>query len=191
VTENPDRLGEIARSLNRCWWLPTVEEVEFGGAFFRLRRGVEEDPDSGFPRGLASWNCLRTEVFTALARTVRAVQEDLLPSWRHRLDGSPMVELVDLYVSAGRPILPHAEQLMAAWRDVSLPEPSAEEIAYEARRLNVTPEEGEVNLRFFNAHRWEQATVPRSLWDGLLPVSARLGAIQSTMMAAVTGDTEY
>ncbi|MBV9025440.1 MAG: hypothetical protein JO362_16990 [Streptomycetaceae bacterium] len=125
-----------------------------------------------------------------LVRGVGAVRDEL-PAWRDRLPGSPMVELVELYISAAQPLLPHAEHLLTAWRDAALPEPTTDEITYEARRLDTTAEQAEANLRFWNARHWEESSNPRYLWDDLHPAWARLGAVRSTMAAAVTGDTDY
>ncbi|MEV6426063.1 hypothetical protein [Streptomyces sp. NPDC051662] len=127
-----------------------------------------------------------------LARTVTVARE-LLSVWKDRLPGSPMVELVEQYVIGAEPLLLHTERLVAAWSGVTFPEPTADEIAYEARRLNVPAEEGEANLRYWKAVRWEEEAEhhPESLWDELSPVWFYLGAVRSTMMAAVTGDTDY
>ncbi|MFF1422020.1 hypothetical protein [Streptomyces sp. NPDC058280] len=190
MTDAPDRLREIARSLNRRHWQPTVLEVAFGAAFFQRLKGLEEEPQPEFPRGADDWTRLHTENLAVLARTVTMAQDEL-SAWKDRLPGSPMVELVEQYVSAAQPLLPHAERLAAAWRGATLPEPTADEIAYEARRLNVSPEEGETNLRYWKAVRWEEEHNSSSLWDDLRPVWSYLGAVRTTMMAAVTGDTDY
>jgi hypothetical protein len=102
-----------------------------------------------------------------------------------------MVELAELYISVAEPLLPHAQRLLAAWHDAALPAPTAEEIARAAERLNVSSEQAESRLRFENASRWEQDTNPRGLWDDLRPTWAHVGAVRSTLMAAVTGDTDY
>lgn len=137
------------------------------------------------------WDRLHTESFATLARVVAMVRDELLPTWREQLADSPMVELADLYVSSADPLIPHAERLLAAWHDAALPAPTADEIAREARRLTVSAEQAESRLRFENASQWEKETNPRGLWDDLRLAWAHLGAVRSTMMAAVTGDTDY
>lgn len=125
-----------------------------------------------------------------LARVV-AVAQGELSAGRRRLADSPMVELVELYISAAQPLLPHAERMLAAWRDAAPPAPAADEIALEAARLNISAEQAEARLRFGNASRWEQESSAASPWNGLRPAWALLGAVRSTMTAAVTGDTDY
>ncbi|MFJ9034535.1 hypothetical protein ACIRQP_40065 [Streptomyces sp. NPDC102274] len=191
MTKAPERLREIARSLNRRQWRPTPAEVELGSTFFHRVKELEEEPHPEFPRGADHWSRLHTENLVVLARTVTMARDELLSVWKDRLPGSPMVELVEQYVSGAEPLLPHAERLVAAWHGVTFPEPIADEIAYEAKRLNVSAEEGEANLRYWKAVRWEEKHHPESLWDDLRPAWSYLGAVRSTMMAAVTGDTDY
>ncbi|MFE7124986.1 hypothetical protein [Streptomyces sp. NPDC057617] len=191
MTQTPNRLSEIARSLNCMQWLPTAEEVDFGNAFFQQVKKAEEELCGDFPRGMHRWHRLRTEDFTALARTVTVVKNELLPAWRDRLPASPMVELVEMYVSGAQPVLPHAETLLAAWHDATLAEPSDADIAYEARRLNISSEQAAANFRFWKASHWEKEHFPRSLEDDLRPVWGYLIAVGSTLTAAVTGDTDY
>lgn len=191
MTVTSDRLSEIARSLNRQQWQPTADEVAFGSTFFQRMKELEEELQSAFPRGTNWWDRLHTESFTAMARVVAMVRDELLPAWRERLADSPMVELAELYVSAAAPLLPHAERLLAAWHGAARPAPTAEEITREAGRLNVSAEQASSRLRFENASHWEEESNPRGLWDDLRPAWAHLGAVRSTMMAAVTGDTDY
>ncbi|MDX3224484.1 hypothetical protein [Streptomyces sp. ME19-01-6] len=191
MSTTPDRLSEIARSLNRLQWLPTAEETELGNAFFRHLKTIEEEPQPDFPRGLKQSDRLHTEHLAVLARSVEKVRDELLPAWKYRLDGSPMIELVEHYVRGAQPLLPHAERLLANWRDAILPALTADEIAYEAKRLNISPEEGEANLRYWQAAHWEEEHAPRALWDELQPAWSYLWAVESTMTAALTGDTEY
>ncbi|MEU1906554.1 hypothetical protein [Streptomyces hygroscopicus] len=191
MTTTPHRLCEIARSLNRLQWLPTAEEVELGIAFFQHVKTMEEQPQPDFPRGLQRWDRLHTENLDVLARTVEKLRDELLPAWKNRLDCSPMIELVEQYVCGAQPLLRHAERLLATWRGAALPAPTTDEIAYEAKRLNISLEQGEANLRYWKAVHWEEEHNPRSLWDELEPAWAYLGSVQATMMAALTGDTEY
>lgn len=191
MTTTPDRLSEIARSLNRMQWLPTAEEVELGSAFFRHLKTIEEEPQPDFPRGLKQSDRLHTENLAVLARSVEKLRDELLPAWKNRLDGSSMIELVEQYVRGAQPLLPHAERLLGNWRGATLPAPTADQIAYEAKRLNISLEEGEANLRYWQAAHWEDEHNPCSLWDDLQPTWAYLWAVESTMTAALTGDTEY
>ncbi|MET9658148.1 hypothetical protein [Streptomyces sp. NPDC006510] len=190
MTFNSDRLSAIARSLNLTEWEPTPDEVTFGRAFFRRTDELEE-PSLAFPRGPEQGNHLHTEAFDATARKVALVQDELLPAWRERLAGSPMVELAELYVSAAAPLLPHAQRLLTAWRGVALPSPTAEDIARTAARRRISAEQAALLLRFENAAQWEKDTNPRDLWTGLLPVWANIGSVLSTMTAAITRDTYY
>ncbi|MFI6283100.1 hypothetical protein [Streptomyces sp. NPDC050988] len=191
MTVTSDRLSEIARSLNRLHWQPTADEVAFGSAFFERMKEAEEEQRSAFPRGTNWWDRLHTESFATLARVVAMVQDELLPVWRERLTGSPMVELAELYVSAAEPLLPHAERLVAAWGNAAPPSPTADEIAREAGRLNLSAGLAERRIRFENASHWEEEGNPHGLWDDLRPAWANVSAVRSTMMAAVTGDTDY
>ncbi|MFK0154316.1 hypothetical protein ACIQVK_19850 [Streptomyces sp. NPDC090493] len=191
MTVTADRLSEIARSLNHRQWQPTAAEVAFGTSFFQQMKKMEDRPSYGFPRGASWWDRLHTENLDTLARVVAMMRDELPPGVREQLTGSPMVELAELYIDAAEPLLPHARRLLAAWHDAALPSPSAHTIAREAQRLNVSAEQAEGRLRYESACRWEKETNPRSLWDDLRPAWARLGAVRSTMMAAVTGDTDY
>ncbi|WP_063794151.1 hypothetical protein [Streptomyces graminilatus] len=191
MTVTPDRLSEIARSLNRWQWQPTADEVAFGSTVFQRMKAVEEETRSTFPRGTDQWHRLHTENFDTLARVVAVVRDEVLPAGREQLADSPMVELAELYVSAAEPLLPHAQRLLAAWRDASLPAPTSEEVAREAQRWNVSAEQAESRMRFEYAAQWEEDANPRGLWDDLRPTWAHMGAVRSTMMAALTGDTDY
>lgn len=159
MSATPDRLSKIARSLNRHQWLPTADEVAFGSAFFQRMKEAEEQ-GSAFPRGTAWWDRLHTESFATLARVIAMVQDELLPARRERLASSPMVDLAKLYASAAEPLLPHAERLLAAWGDAAPPAPTADEIAREAKRLNVSAEQAERHIRFENASHWEEEGNP-------------------------------
>ncbi|AKH83967.1 hypothetical protein AA958_19245 [Streptomyces sp. CNQ-509] len=190
MSETADRLSEIAWSLNRREWQPTDEEIELASAFFEvLVKAQRAVPD--FPRGVDHGDRLYTESFAVLARRVEAVQAELLPAWRHRLDGSPMVELVELYAGAAQPLLPHAERLLTAWASTSFTEPTAREIADEARRLNITATQGEAHLAYLNASAWEEELFPPAILNDLLRIWDRLLAVAATMTAAVTGDTDF
>ncbi|MEY9839566.1 hypothetical protein [Streptacidiphilus sp. EB103A] len=190
MTVTADRLNDIARSLNRRQWLPTADEVAFGSTFLR-RMGEVEQEGAGFPRGANWWDRLHTESFHALTRTVELLEVDLLPCGRARLPGSPIVELAELWLGSAQPLLPHAQRLLTAWHDAAPPEPTADMIARTARRLNVTDDLAEGRLRYEDAAHWEREGNALSLWDELRPLWAHLGAVRSTMTAAVTGDTEY
>lgn len=194
MTTPPDdlRLSEIARSLNRREWRPTDEEVRVGGAFFDLVRPLERQPQPDFPYGRDWWERLHTENVTGLARSLSVLRDELLPGWREQLPTtSPMIELIELYIRGAQPLEQHADRVLDAWRAAVLPEPTADEIAYEARRLNVSADKGEIHLRYANAARWEKEPHRQRLWDELAPVWTYLGAVRSTMMAAVTGDVDY
>ncbi|NGO67079.1 hypothetical protein [Streptomyces boncukensis] len=190
MTTRPDRLSEIARSLNRREWLPTVEEVELGSAFFQQAKAMEEQhPD--FPPGPERGDRLHVENLTVLARFVENAHDELVPQRRDRLPASPMIELVELYISGAQPLLLHAKRMRAAWHSATLPEPATHEIAREAWRLSVTQQQAEANLRYWNAVGWEEEHDPYARWDNPHPAWARLATIGSTMMAAVTGDVDY
>jgi hypothetical protein len=139
MTQTPDqrRLSEIARSLNRYEWRPTAEEVTCGAEFFQLVQSLEEAEHPRFPRGTSAkpWTLrLRTENVAVLAEEITVLREESLPQWRERLAAdSPMTELVDLYVRGAQPIVRHADAVLTAWEQATLPEPTAEEIGYRTR----------------------------------------------------------
>ncbi|MFI6803820.1 hypothetical protein ACIBO6_02185 [Streptomyces luteogriseus] len=197
MTETLDqrRVNEIARSLNRYEWQPTLDEVKCGGEFFQLVKSMEEAERPGFPRDTSAgpWTLrLRTEHVVVLAEQVSRLQAEFLPGWRDRLpDGSPMVELVEMYVRGALPVVRHADGALAAWRDAALPEPADDEIAYRTRWSNVSADEVAARLRYDIAAQWEEQSPRHSLWQEMLPAWNFLGAVRSTMMAAVTGDVEY
>ncbi|AOR35775.1 hypothetical protein BFF78_36090 [Streptomyces fodineus] len=185
------RLDVIARSLNRHEWNPTLEEIAVGDAFLRECHR-DEEPSQCFPRGPQEWDRLRTEGIAGLVARVSRLDRELLPLWRNRLPSdSPVIALVVIYVRAAQPILRHADDVLAAWQGAVRREPTRDEIAEEARRLRVSPEEAEAIWRFEEARHWESQPPRGPLWDELLPTWARLMAVSSVMAAAVTGDVEY
>ncbi|MGW0731867.1 hypothetical protein [Streptomyces sp. NPDC002851] len=195
MTETPDarRLIEIARSLNRYQWQPTDEEIECGAAFFHLVKGMEEKERPSFPRSTELWKPrLRTENVAVLAEEVAMLRDVFVPGWRDRLQGgSPMLELVDMYVRGAQPVVERAGDVLAAWRTAALPEPTCEDIAYRVRYSDASAEEVAAQLRYEGAARWEEESPRRSLWKEMEPSWNHLGAVRSTMMAAVSGDVEY
>ncbi|MFD4561243.1 hypothetical protein ACFWP5_44190 [Streptomyces sp. NPDC058469] len=196
MTETLDqsRLSEIARSLNRYQWQPSDEEATCGAAFFQLVKSTEEK-ERGFPRGTepGPWTPrLRTENVAVLADEVTMLREEFLPEWRERLPaGSPMAELIDMYVRGAQPVVRHADAVLAAWAEAVLPEPTEDEIAYRTRYTGAPAEEVAARLRFGTAASWEEEPPRRLLWEEMAPAWNHLGAVRSTMMAAVSGDVEY
>ena len=157
-------------------------EVAVGDAFLRECQ-QEEESDQSFPRGPQEWDRLRTEGIAGLVAKVSRLERELLPLWRNRLPSdSPVIALVMIYVRAAQPILRHADDVLAAWQGAVLLEPAREEIAEEARRLRISPEE---------ARHWESQPPRGALWDDLLPTWACLLSVSSVMAAAVTGDAEH
>ncbi|MDO0936550.1 hypothetical protein QQY66_34385 [Streptomyces sp. DG2A-72] len=197
MTETPDqrRLSGIARSLNRYEWSPTLEEIECGADFFKRAKTIEVAENPGFPRGPEPepWKPrLHTENVAVLAQEVGMVQDELLPKWRARFPvGSTMVELIEMYIRGAQPIVQHADAVLTAWREAALPEPSDDELAYRTRYSGLSVEEARARLRYQIAAGWEEDPSRRALWEEMLPAWTRLGAVRSTMMAAVTGDVEY
>ncbi|MFE9597151.1 hypothetical protein [Streptomyces hokutonensis] len=191
-TSDQSRLSEIARSLNRYHWQPTDEEATCGAAFFQLVKNMEE-MDHGFPRGTEPWTPrLHTEDVAVLADEVTVLREEFLPEWRERLPvGSPMAELVDMYIQGAQPVVRHADAVLAAWRTAALPEPIADEIAYRTRYSGAPAEDVATQLRFGTAASWEEEPSRRLLWEEMGPAWNHLGAVRSTLMAAASGDVEY
>ncbi|MFG2370472.1 hypothetical protein ACGFY9_03200 [Streptomyces sp. NPDC048504] len=187
MTETPDqrRLIEIARSLNRYEWQPVDEEAECGAAFFQLAKNMEEK-DHGFPRSTQPWTPrLHTENVAALADEVTVLQGEFLPEWRERLpNGSPMAELVNLYIQGAEPVVRHADAVLAAWRTAALPEPTADEIAHRTRYSGTSAGDVAAQLRFGIAASWEEESPRCLLWEEMGPAWNHLGAVRSTMMAA-------
>lgn len=197
MTQTPDelRLSEIARSLNRYEWQPTAEEVRCGGEFFQLVTSTEKAERPEFPRDTSArpWAVrLHTENATVLAEEVATLVKEFLPGWRERVPGgSPMVELVDMYVRRAQPVVRHAGDLLAAWSEAALPEPDEDEVAYRARYSGAAVSDVEARLRYEIAARWEEEPPRCFLWEEMKPAWNFLGSVRSTMMAAVSGDVEY
>lgn len=197
MTQSADqrRVSEIARSLNRYEWRPTYDEVKCGAAFFELVKGLEEAERPRFPRDMSAkpWTLrLRTENVVVLAEEITVVREDFLPQWRGRLAAdSPMTELIELYVRGAQPVVRHANAVLAAWEQATLPEPTAEEIDYRTRYSGAAAKDVAARLRYDIAASWEKEPVRRSLWEEMQPAWTDLGAVRSTMMAAVSGEVEY
>ncbi|GHE02611.1 hypothetical protein [Streptomyces alanosinicus] len=184
------QLNGIARSLDRYEWEPTQEEISVGDAFLRELQ-KDEEAGQAFPRGPQEWDRLRTEAIAGLVAKVTRIDKELLPLWRKQLpSGSPMIALVEIYIHGAPSLLHHAEDVLAAWRGAVWREPTGEEIAYEERRLQVSPEEAEAIWRFEEAHRWESQPPRSALWDELLPKWSYLTSVASVIAAAVTGDVE-
>lgn len=191
ATEPPDRLNEIALLLNRRQWRPSPVELEAGAAFFHLLRRAEQRQRPEFPRGTRVWQQTYTEAVAAGAEGVWRTREDLLPVWRDRLAASPMRELLEMYAGRGQPLLDHAQRLAAAWRAACLPEPAADLVEAESRRLGIAADAGLMALRYARACRWEETQLPRALRDELDALFLRLETVRSTVMAAVTGDVDF
>ncbi len=197
MTQTPDqrRVSEIARSLNRYEWRPTAEEVKCGAEFFQLAQSLEEAEHPRFPRDTSAkpWTLrLHTENVAVLAEEITLLREEFLPQWREHLAAdSPMTELVDLYVRGAQPVVRHADAVLAAWEQTTLPEPTAEEIGYRTRYSGAAAKDVAARLRYDIAAAWEKEPVRRSLWEEMGPAWNFLGAVRSTMMAAVSGAVEY
>jgi hypothetical protein len=193
-TSDQSRLSEIARSLNRYEWAPVAAEVACGAAFFQLLRGLEEAERPKFPRetGAGRWAMrLHTENVLVLAEQVVLLQEEFLPAWRSRVpSGSPMTELIDLYVRGAQPVVQHAAAVRAAWECTTLPEPASDDIARQVRYAGASADEAAARLRYDIAARWEDEPDRRSLWAAMEPAWNYLGGVRSTTMAAVSGDVE-
>lgn len=103
-----------------------------------------------------------TQALTVEARLMSEVEVELLPVGRARLPGSPMLELLEIYVEQARQLVPHAVRMAAAWR-------------------RATPRPDDVG-------RWEESLVrengPQALWPGVF-------AVRSTLQAATTGDVGH
>lgn len=195
MTENPDqdRLSGIARSLNRYEWSPTLAEIECGADFFKRVESMGEEGLPGFPQGPEPWKPrLHTENVCVLAQEVEMLRDEFLPEWVAQLPAdSPMAELIEMYIRGAQPIVRHAEAVLAAWREAALPEPTDDEIGYKIRYSDLSAEEARVRLQYELAAGWEEEPSRRALWDEMLPTWNYLGAVRSTMMAAVSGDVEY
>lgn len=127
-----------------------------------------------------------------LAEEVALLQGEFLHGWRTRLpNGSPMAELVDLYVRGADPVVRHAEAVRAAWEGVTLPEPAEDDISRQVRYSDAPADEVAARMRYEIAARWEEQPDRRSLWEAMEPAWIYLGGVRSTMMAAVSGDVEY
>ncbi|MGN9760028.1 hypothetical protein [Streptomyces sp. SD31] len=156
---------------------------------------MEEAERPDFPRHTSArpWTLrLRTENVVVLDEEVALLREEFLPGWRTRLpDGSPMVELIDLYVRGAQPVLRHVEAVRVAWDGVVLPEPAIDDVARHARYSGAPTDEVTARLWFETAARWEERSDRRSLWEAMEPAWNHLGDVRSTVMAAVSGDVEY
>ena len=195
MTETPDRrrLSEIARSLNRYEWSPTLVEIECGADFFKRVENMEQTGLPGFPRGPEPWKPrLHTENVAVLAQEAVMLREDFLPEWEARLPaGSPMAELIEMYIEGAQPIVRYTEAVLAAWHQADLPEPTDDEIGYKTRYSDLSAEQARAQLQYEIAAGWEEEPPRRALWEEMLPAWNQLGAVRSTMMAAVSGDVEY
>ncbi|EST27407.1 hypothetical protein [Streptomyces roseochromogenus] len=185
------QLDRIARSLNRYEWHPTQEEIAVGVAFLRELQ-KDEEASRPFPRGPQEWDRLRTEGIAGLVAKVARIDKELLPLWRERLPSdSPVIALVEIYVRSAQSILHHADDVLAAWRGAVWQEPTQEEIAHEAHRLQVSPEDARAIWRFEEARHWESQPPRSALWEELLPKWSYLTSVASVVAAVVTGDVEY
>jgi hypothetical protein len=194
MTTTPDqsRLSDIGRSLNRYEWRPTDAETRCGDAFFHLVKGMEEK-EHGFPRRPGRWTLtLHTENVAVLAGQVAVLQGEFLPAWRQRLPAdSPMAELIDLYIEGAQPVVRHADAVLAAWAEAALPEPSDDDVAHHSGYSAVPAKDVTAQLRFGIAATWEEEPPRGLLWEQMAPAWNYLGAVRSTLMAAVSGRVEY
>lgn len=104
---------------------------------FQLVQSLEEAEHPGFPRDTRAkpWTLrLHTENVARVAEEITLLRGGFLPRWRERLAAdSPMTELVDLYVRGAQPVVRHADAVLAAWEQITLPESTTEEIGYRNR----------------------------------------------------------
>jgi hypothetical protein len=101
-----------------------------------------------------------------------------------------MTELIDLYVRGAQPVVQHAAAVRAAWECTTLPEPASDDIARQVHYAGASADEAAARLRYDIAARWEDEPDRRSLWEEMESAWNHLGAVRSTMMAAVSGYVE-
>lgn len=180
VTGMADEIAAVERALVRGEWVPGQEECALGGALFECRDRLVENPSpADMPsseRGL--W---LTQTLVVQALLVCELTDEVLPRWRERLAGSPMVHLVQAYGDAAQPVLPYAARLLAAWQASPPPAPAADLVAGEA----------EQDTRFWDAHHWEEAQLSPAERAEIELALHRCGDIATVIYAAVTGQTDY
>lgn len=186
----PNRVSDIARALTSGAWVPSADEQRLAQGFLaRGRRLMEERMPADMPlrdRG-EPW---LTQVLVLEARLCDEVESELLPVWRDRLSGSPVLELVDAYRAGGAALVPHGKRLLAAWRTDPPAKPTAGDLAEEASRQGTADAAARVYGE--RVRRWEETVVPgRERVQHLDPALGRLSAVQAVLSAVGTGDISY
>ncbi|MFG2205721.1 hypothetical protein [Streptomyces sp. NPDC048638] len=184
-----DRLSEIERSFALRTWVPTQDEIALGEAFRWCHDSLEADPlPAAMPPLSGAGGRWLTQRLVCEERLVREVTQ-ILPSWRKRLSGTPMLHLVETYTSAGRALAPYARRLLTAWESAPPADPPAHLVETEARRLSIDPREADGILRYHAARRWERQQLSERERELLDAPGAVIRSISSTIDLAVAAGT--
>ncbi|MEU1307765.1 hypothetical protein ABZ419_02550 [Streptomyces cinnamoneus] len=189
-----DELSMIEHALTQRIWVPTDEESRLAGALFQRRKRLEtevvEDP-AGLPKPTDGRGLFLTQHVSVCSRLARELTEEVLPLWRDRLSGSPMLRLVERYARACEEARPYSERLLATWRTSPPEEPAAELIAREAQRLRMPLDDAEHNTRYWLAAQWEEEQLTKEETKTVDAALHRVGQIGTLLWAAGSGDISY
>ncbi|MCY0932459.1 hypothetical protein OTB20_41250 [Streptomyces sp. H27-H1] len=106
-----DRAHEVEKQLMRRDWVPTDDEKVLGAEILSglrlLRAEVGTTLDQwGAPLPRDTAEALIVEIVM-----MTRIETELLPAWRQRLEGSPMLALIDVYLDCARVLQPYAQAL--------------------------------------------------------------------------------
>lgn len=146
----------VARCLAVGAWVPSAEECALGQALvLRTARLETELQPADMPPSVSPGSIWLTQVLAGQSALVREVGEELLPVWRRRLSGSPMVALVESYIDSLRPLEAYARRMRKSWTSSPPTMPGPERITRYAYAHRVSAEQAGRELWQTTVQRWE------------------------------------
>ncbi|MEV4502623.1 hypothetical protein [Streptomyces klenkii] len=122
-----EELKTIEHALTQGMWAPSEEEIRLASALFvrrnRLDAEVLEHPSDAQNRR----DLIFVQGIAVCAGMARELTGEVLPLWRDRLSGSPMLRLVEMYADACEEIL--------RWEDSPVPEEETKTVQSALHRI--------------------------------------------------------
>lgn len=179
----------VARRLVSGGWLPNADELALGQALvLRTARLEEELRPADMPPTEDQEPLWLTQVLVGQSALVQEVTEELLPVWRRRLAGSPMLDLVGAYVEALRPLQGYALRMLGAWSRRPPARPDPGRIARYAVSRGVSPDRAGAELWHTAVRRWEDGQLSAFEDDDVAVCEQRAMLVGAVLSMAVSLD---
>ncbi|MFF4408535.1 hypothetical protein ACFY1P_21775 [Streptomyces sp. NPDC001407] len=117
-----EELKTIEHALTQGMWAPSEEEIRLASALFVRRKRLEGELREQPSAAQSARERLLAQTIAECAGMARELTGEVLPLWRDRLSGSPMLRLVEMY----------ADVCEETWRWENSPVPEDEAKAAEA-----------------------------------------------------------